>query len=66
MNIKKSFDKARAEAQLKTEQIAERMGIKRQTLSTMVARSDLKASTIQRMADAFGMKASEFIALGED
>ena len=67
MHIGKSTRKAMFEQELKAAEVAERMGygIDRvyQLRRTRISAS---ATSIEKLAEAFGMKVSEFIALGED
>jgi DNA-binding Xre family transcriptional regulator len=66
MDIAKSIRVAMAKQNMPQHELAARLGITSQSISGFKARPDIHASTIRKLADAFGMKASAFVALGED
>lgn len=65
MNIKKSIKVAVAQRGITQNQLAEEMKVSPSTLSGMLSRNTVTAPTLNKMADALGMKVSELIALGE-
>lgn len=66
MNLGKSINVARAKHGLQVKELAERLGISPTSLSQLSAQKSCTGATLQKLADAFGMKVSEFVALGED
>lgn len=65
MDLKKSINVALAMTGITREELARRIGVTRPTLSTMTTRNACPSSKLEALAAAFGMKVSEFIALGE-
>lgn len=65
MDLKKSINVALAMTGITREELARRIGVTRPTLSTMATRNACPSSKLEAIAAAFGMKVSEFIALGE-
>jgi len=66
MNIGKSIKVALAKHDMKQNQLAERLGRSSSWLNQLANNPEATASTIRLLAGAFGMKASEFVALGEE
>jgi transcriptional regulator with XRE-family HTH domain len=66
MNLGKSINVARAKHGLKAKELAERLGMTQTSLSQLSAQTSCTGATLQKLAAAFDMKVSEFIALGED
>jgi len=66
LDIKKSFKVACAKKGMTTKDVAAIYGVTPRAINITINRKKTNIYTIQRLADAFGMKASEFIALGED
>lgn len=65
MDLKKSINVALAMTGITREELARRIGVTRPTLSTMTTRNACPSSKLEAISAAFGMKVSEFIALGE-
>lgn len=65
MNLKKSVKQACINADMKQKDLAEKLGMKPQQLNCTIARNSTSFSMLARLAAAFDMKVSEFIALGE-
>ena len=66
MDIGKSMRIAMAMRGLKGIQLAERLQVTGPTVSVMLSRRTCSGQTLQSLANIFGMKVSEFVALGED
>lgn len=66
MNIKKSINVACAQRGWSKKQLAEKMQVTRQRISNIGQQKSPRHETVEKLANAFGLKASEFIALGED
>lgn len=66
MNVKKSIQIAMAQRGMKQKDLAEALGVGDTTVSGFMNRENCSSQTIQRLAEVFQMKESEFIALGED
>lgn len=65
MNLRKSVKQACINADMKQKDLAEKLGMKPQQLNCTMARNSTSLSMLARLAAAFDMKVSEFIALGE-
>lgn len=65
MNIAKSVNVALAMHEKKKAWLADRMGISVDTLYRRISVNNPTSDSIQQFANAFEMKASEFVALGE-
>ena len=65
MNLKKSVKQACINADMKQKDLAEKLGMKPQQLNCTIARNSTSFAMLARLAAAFDMKVSEFIALGE-
>lgn len=66
MHIGKSIRVAMAMRGLRRPQLAERLQVTGPTVSTMLSRPTCSGQTLQSLAKIFGMKVSEFVALGEE
>lgn len=66
MDIGKSIRVAMAMRGLRGNQLAERLQVTAPTISVMLGRKTCAGQTLQDLASIFGMKVSEFVALGED
>jgi plasmid maintenance system antidote protein VapI len=65
MNLRKSVKQACINADIKQKDLAEKLGMKPQQLNCTIARNSTSFAMLTRLASAFDMKVSEFIALGE-
>lgn len=66
MNFRKSLKLALIQNDMTQKALAAQLGIRETSMSQLAAQSSCTGATLQKIADAFGMKVSEFIALGED
>lgn len=67
MNIPKSIRVALAKQDMTRQQLAERTGVHETNISKMVnGKYGISADQVESFAQAFDMKVSEFVALGED
>lgn len=66
MNAGKSIKVAMAKRDITQKDLAERMGVSRQYVSQMIGSEQIGIGTINKLAETFGMKVSEFLALGEE
>jgi plasmid maintenance system antidote protein VapI len=66
MNIGISIKVALAKRGINQKALAEKMGTTPAAISQLAAQESCTGATIKKLADAFGMKASEFVALGEE
>lgn len=66
MNIKKSFRIALAMKGATQADMAAVVGVTPATLSLILNRESIPSERIKQLADAFGMKVSEFVAMGEE
>lgn len=66
MNVGKSVRVAMAKRDIKPKELAERMSASRQYISQLMKADAVGTGTLNRLCEVFGMKASEFLALGED
>lgn len=66
MNIGKSLRIALLKNDMLQADLAARLGIHQSGISRLANRKSMSTETLERAAIAFGMKVSEFIALGED
>jgi transcriptional regulator with XRE-family HTH domain len=66
MNLGKSIQIARAKHGLQVQELAEKLGMKPTSLSQLSSQKSCTGATLQKLAAAFDMKVSEFVALGED
>ncbi len=66
MNIGKSIRVACAKNDINQKELSELTGISAVTISHLISgKTQCKQSTLERLAEAFKIPASEFIALGE-
>ena len=65
MNLRLSIDISLAIAGMNRRQLAESIGLTPGAISLMAARGTCSSVTIEKMAKAFDVKESEFIARGE-
>jgi len=65
MNIGKSIKKAKVEHEINYRQLAELVGLSVAQIAALSAKPHASCKNIERLAKAFNMKPSEFIALGE-
>lgn len=67
MNIPKSIRVALAKQEMTRQQLSERTGIHETNISKMLnGKYGVSANHVELFANAFGMKVSEFVKLGED
>lgn len=66
MNVGKSIRVALAKKGMSQKQLAEQLGMRQTSLSQLAAQTSCTGATLEKLASAFDMKASEFVALGED
>lgn len=66
MNAAKSMKIAMIKKGWNQSQLGERAGLSQAAVSGLANRSNWNCDSLQRMATAFEMKVSEFVALGED
>lgn len=66
MNIGKSIKVALAMRDMKQNQLASKMKVTPRWINGLANTEQASTSTVDKLAKAFGMKASEFIALGEE
>lgn len=66
MDIGKSIRVALAKRGIKQKDLAGMMGVKPASVSQLASQTSCTGETISKLAEAFGMSASEFVALGED
>lgn len=65
MDIAKSSKVARAQAGMSTADLAEKMGVSAVYINQIENRQNFNSTTIENLARVFGIKDSEFVALGE-
>ena len=65
MNLKKSINVCLAENEKSTVWLQEVLGMSQPQFSSMMRRNSAQLSTLEKIANAFGLKISEFIAKGE-
>lgn len=66
MDIAKSIRLALAHKNMSKTALARELGCKLPSITQLLSRDCIKSDTIQKLATVFGMKVSEFVALGED
>jgi len=66
MDLRKSIKIALAKKNISASDLAVLLGVSRQRLSNIMAASNVRSDTIDNIAEALDMQASELIALGED
>lgn len=66
MNLRKSIKVALAQRDMEQKTLAEQLGMSQSSMSQLAAQESCTGATLKKLAEAFGMKVSEFVALGED
>lgn len=66
VSLGKSIKVALAKAGLSQRQLADRMGLSAPFITKLANKQTAKLETVDKIAAALGMKASELIALGEE
>lgn len=66
MNTGKSLRVAMAKADISVNELAEKMGKKKQHISRLRVSTSMSKDCLEFMSKEFGIPVSEFIALGED
>lgn len=66
MNLRKSAMIAMAQRNMKQKDLAAVLGMSQGSMSLLLKQTSCTGATLQKMAGAFGLKVSEFVALGED
>jgi transcriptional regulator with XRE-family HTH domain len=66
MNIGRSIKIAVAKRGIKQKDLAEQMGVTPSSISQLASQASCTGDTLARLAAAFNMKVSDFIALGEE
>lgn len=65
MDISKSVKIALVMKEMKKKDLQEKLAVSHTTITTLCRNKECSSRMIKELADAFGMVASEFIALGE-
>lgn len=66
MNLRKSIKVALAQRGISQKSLADQIGMSETGISQLAAQKSCTGATLQKLATAFDLKVSEFIALGED
>lgn len=66
MNFRRSLKLALAQRDMTQKALAEQLGMRETSMSQLAAQTSCTGATLQKIAEAFDMKVSEFVALGED
>lgn len=66
MNLRKSIKVALAQRGMEQKALAAKLNMSQSSMSQLAAQESCTGATLQKLADAFGLKVSEFVALGED
>lgn len=66
MNFRRSLKLALAQRDMTQKALAEQLGMRETSMSQLAAQTSCTGATLQKISQAFGMKVSEFISLGED
>lgn len=66
MNLRKSIKVALAQRGMEQKALAAQLKMSQSSMSQLAAQESCTGATLQKLADAFGLKVSEFISLGED
>lgn len=66
MHIGKSIKVSLAKAGMSQRQLADKMGLSVRFITTLANRKTANLATVERIATVFGLKVSEFIAIGEE
>ena len=66
MNISKSIKVALAQREMTVGDLAKKLDLSRQRVNSLIRADNARTDTIEKVAKALNMQASELIALGED
>lgn len=66
MNFRRSLKLALAQRDMTQKALAEKLKMRETSMSQLAAQTSCTGATLQKIAEAFDMKVSEFVALGED
>lgn len=66
MNLRKSVMLALASKEMMQKDLAKQLGMSQGSMSQLVNQKSCTGATLQKLAGAFDMKVSDFVALGED
>lgn len=66
MNFRRSLKLALAQRDMTQKALAKKLGIRETSMSQLAAQTSCTGATLQKISEAFDMKVSEFVALGED
>jgi len=66
MNAGKSIKVALAKRSMNQKQLAQKMGVSTAYICRLAAQEHIGMGTVVTLASQFGMKVSDFLALGED
>lgn len=66
MNLRKSVMVAMAQRDMKQKDVADKIGISQGSMSQLMGQVSCTGATLVKLASAFGLKVSEFVALGEE
>jgi DNA-binding Xre family transcriptional regulator len=66
MNFRRSLKLALAQRDMTQKALAKQLGMRETSMSQLAAQTSCTGATLQKIAEAFDMKVSEFVALGED
>lgn len=66
MNLRKSIKVALAQGGISQKLLAEQLHMTQSSMSQLAAQESCTGATMKKLAKAFGLKVSEFIALGEE
>ena len=66
MKIGKSLKIAMAKKEIKSSELAKGLGVSSQQVSAWINRGSMRCQSLIPVSQYFGLKVSEFIALGED
>lgn len=66
MNLRKSIKQCLLDKEMSQKDLAVKLGMSETSMSQLAAQKSCTAATLQKLADAFDMKVSEFVAIGEE
>lgn len=66
MNFRRSLKMALAQHDMTQKALAEKLGMRETSMSQLAAQTSCTGATLQKISEAFDMKVSDFIKLGED
>lgn len=66
MNFRRSLKLALAQRDMTQKALAKKLGMRETSMSQLAAQTSCTGATLQKISSAFGMKVSEFVALGEE